>query len=83
MQYKPFIDVGTDISVPTSMIAAVIPFSLFTAYQFLSYDRLIDAPKSKMRPYPAWVNQWLCTDMMEMIASTFFVGFCAPNFGVR
>ena len=25
-QYKPFIDVGTDISVPTSMIAAVIPF---------------------------------------------------------
>ena len=32
-------DVGTDISAPTSVIAAVIPFSLFTAYQFLSSNR--------------------------------------------
>ena len=40
-------DVGTDISAPPSVIAAVIPFSLFTAYQFLSSDRRFDAPENK------------------------------------
>ena len=57
-RFKPFAmftDIGTDISAPTSVIAAVIPFSLFTAYQFLSSDRRFDAPENKMRPSPSCV----------------------------
>ena len=53
------------------MIAAVSAFSLFIAYHFLSYDRLIDAPKSKMRPYPSCVYQRLYAYLMEMIATSF------------
>jgi hypothetical protein len=65
---------------PLSMIATVTAFSLFTAYQFLSSDMCIDTPKSKMRPYPSWVNQWLCAYMMEMIATSFFFAYCVSNF---
>jgi len=31
-------DIGTDSSAPLSIIAAMIPFSLFTAYQILNVD---------------------------------------------
>ena len=64
-------DVGADISVPMSVIAAVIPFSLFTAYQFLSFDRRFDPPESKMRPSPSCVCRRLCAYIMEMIATSF------------
>ena len=40
-------DVGTGISVPTSVIAAMIPFSLFTAYQFLSPGMIVSAPENE------------------------------------
>ena len=33
-----------------------------------------------MRPYPSWVNQWLCAYMMEMIATSFFFAYCVSNF---
>ena len=73
-------DVGTDISAPTSVIAAVIPFSLFTAYQFLSSDRRFDAPESKMRPHPSCVYRRVSALMMEMIATSFFFVYCVSNF---
>ena len=62
------------------MIAAVIPFSLFTAYQFLSSDRRFNASESKMRPYPSCVYWRLCAYMMEMIATDFFFVYCVSNF---
>ena len=40
-------DVGTDISVPTSVIAAVIPFSLFTAYHFCVLTGFLIVLKAK------------------------------------
>ena len=73
-------DVGADISVPMSVIAAVIPFSLFTAYQFLSFDRRFDPPESKMRPSPSCVCQRVSALMMEMIATSFFFAYCVSNF---
>ena len=65
------------------MIAAVIPFSLFTAYQFLSSDRRFNASESKMRPYPSCVYWRLCAYMMEMIATGFFFVYCVSNFELR
>ena len=62
------------------MIAAAPPFSLFTAYQFLSADRLVFSPESKMRPYPSCVYWRLCAYMMEMIATGFFFVYCVSNF---
>ena len=73
-------DVGTDISVPTSVIAAVIPFSLFTAYQFLSFDGRFDAPENKMRPSPSCVCRRVSALMMEMIATRLFFVYCVSNF---
>ena len=73
-------DIGTDISAPTSVIAVVIPFSLFTAYQFLSSDRRFDASESKMRPSPASVFRRVSALMMEMIATSFFFVYCVSNF---
>ena len=66
-------DVGADISVPMSVIAAVIPFSLFTAYQFLSFDRRFDASESKMRPSPSCVCRRVSALMMEMVATMLFL----------
>ena len=76
-------DIGTDISAHLSMIAAVIPFSLFTAYQFLSCDGGFDAPESKMRPSPSCVCRRLCAYIMEMIATSFFFVYCVSNFEFR
>ena len=73
-------DIGTDISAHLSMIAAVICFSLFTAYQFLSFDRRFDAPESKMRPSPSCVFRRVSALMMEMIAMSFFFVYCVSNF---
>ena len=73
-------DIGTNISAPMSVKVTVIPFSLFTAYQFLSSDRRLDAPESKMRPFPSCMYQWLCAYMMEMIATSFFFAYCVSNF---
>ena len=73
-------NIGTNISAPMSVKVTVIPFSLFTAYQFLSSDRRLDAPESKIRPYPSCVYQWFCAYMMEMIARSFFFVYCVSNF---
>ena len=48
---------GTNISAQLSMVAAPGAFSLFTAYQFLSFGRFVCASESKMRPYPSCVYQ--------------------------
>ena len=82
-RFKPFAlftDIGTDISAPSSVIAAVIPFSLFTAYQFLSSDGRFDAPENKMRPSPSCVYRRVSALMMEMIATSFFFVYCVLNF---
>ena len=71
---------GTNISAQLSMVATVTAFSLFTAYQFLSPDRLFSAIESKMRPYPSCVYWGLCAYMMEMIAMSFFFAYCVSNF---
>ena len=68
------------MSAHLSMIAAVIPFSLFTAYQFLSFDRLFDSPESKMRPSPSCVCRRVSALMMDMIAMSFFFVYCVSNF---
>ena len=62
---------GTKISAQLSMVAAPGSFSLFTAYQFLSFGRFVCASESKMRPYPSCVHPWFCAYMMEMIATSF------------
>ena len=72
-------DIGNNISAPMSVKVTVIPFSLFTAYQFLSSDRRFDSPENKMRPSPSCV-QMISTLMMEMIATSFFFVYCVSNF---
>ena len=62
------------------MIAALSSFSLFTAYQFLSPGNLVFAPENKTQPFPSCVCQWLCAYMMEMIATSFFFGYCVSIF---
>ena len=73
-------DIGTNISAPMSVKVPVIPFSLFTAYQFLSSNRRFDAPESKMRPSPSCVCRVVSALMMEMIATSFFFVYCVSNF---
>jgi hypothetical protein len=53
------------------MIATVTAFSLFTAYQFLSFNELVSDPESKMRPYPSSVYRRIFGYMMEMITTRF------------
>ena len=71
---------GTNISAHLYMIATVTAFSLFTAYQFLSFGRFVCASESKMRPYPSCMYWRLCAYMMEMIATSFFFAYCVSNF---
>ena len=76
-------DIGTNISAPMSVKVTVIPFSLFTAYQFLSSYRCFNAPESKMRPSPSCVCRGVSALMMEMIATSFFFVYCVSNFEFR
>ena len=76
-------DIGTDISAHLSMIAAVIPFSLFTAYQFLSANRCFDAPKSKIRSSPSCVYRRLAPWWWIWSRRGFFFVYCVSNFEFR
>ena len=76
-------DIWTDISAHLSMIAAVISFSLFTAYQFLSSNGRFDAPENKMRPSPSCVCRRVSALMMEMIATRFFLCLLRIKFWVQ
>ena len=75
-------DIGTNISAHLSVIAAVILFSLFTAYQFLSFDRRFDASESKMRPSPSYVCRRVSALMMEMVATMLFLCLLRIKFWV-
>ena len=63
-----------------SVKVTVIPFSLFTAYQFLSSDWRFDTPESKMRPSPSCMYRRISALMMEMIATRLFFVYCVSNF---
>ena len=71
---------GTTISAYLSMSVVLSAFSLFTAYQFLNFDRRIDTSKNKMRPSPSCVHWRLFAYMMEIIATCFFFAYCVSNF---